>query len=493
VTLQWPSRRAPAVRHHDASRDEGVALVFALVFVLLATIAIVPILSYARTVMRAAGDEDRKITRVAATTGAMRIALADPAELYQVCGENAGLHVAQPLAVPDLGTVVDMECFTISSATELSGSDIRTAMTTVAAGTVLQPDGTVGDFYANSGSVDPHAWWADTTTTSTGGKIWLPYLPTHGLNHPASSGYMMPAWVGSCRVFFPGTYTDAITIADAVPTYFTSGVYYFENTVTFGANANVVIGGGAVEGCTTDSEAAFYAINAPASVSISGIGGTFVMGSAGRLVVTDQGSSNAPTVQFNARLVDPTDVGHTVSQGVSIISVNGSFLTSTSSNDHLEPGYLDVPKSLTETNPTDATPPVDAASTGYRVSTLVQTSLADATPIVEVSFTGDGAAIFFVPGYIAVPQGRIDVSVGAGAGAGKSVQLLGAVVAAKITRTGEMPALLEMGFVNRVVQKTFKIVAETPDSLGTPKVVSVAIVQINDFGEYAINSFVTNI
>ena len=152
-----------------------------------------------------------------------------------------------------------------------------------------------------------------------------------------------------------------------------------------------------------------------------------------------------------------------------------------------------MPKSLTETNPTDATPPVDAASTGYRVSTLVQTSLADATPIVEVSFTGGGAAIFFVPGYIAVPQGRIDVSVGAGAGAGKSVQLLGAVVAAKITRTGEMPALLEMGFVNRVVQKTFKIVAETPDSLGTPKVVSVAIVQINDFGEYAINSFVTNV
>jgi hypothetical protein len=228
----------------------------------------------------------------------------------------------------------------------------------------------VGDVYVNSGAPDPTLWWADSTTASTGGKIWVPSLPTHGLNHPASSGYMMPVWAGSCRVFFPGTYSDAITITDDIPTYFTSGIYYFENTITFGANANVVVGGGAVEGCTTDSEAAYYAINAPASVSISGIGGTFVLGGAGRVVVTDQGSSNAPTVQFNARLVDPTDVGHTVSQGVSIISVNGAFLTSTTSIDHSEPGYLEVPKSLTETNPTDTTAPVDAASTGYRASTL---------------------------------------------------------------------------------------------------------------------------
>jgi hypothetical protein len=364
-------------------------------------------------------------------------------------------------------------------------------MTVVSAGAVA-PDGTVGDVYANSGASDPHLWWSDTSTESEGGKIWLPYLPTHGLNHPASAGYMMPAWAGSCRVFFPGTYSDPITIADSVPTYFTSGVYYFEDTVTFGANAQVVVGNGAVEGCTSDSEAALYAINAPITVNISGVGGTFVLGAAGRLVVTDQGSANGPDVQFNARLVDPTDVGHAVSQGVSIISVNGAYLTSTTSIDLVEPGYLEVPKSLTETNPDDTDPAVDSAGTGYAVSSLVQTSTVDATPIVEANFTGGGDAIFFVPGYIAVPQGRVHVEVAAGAGSGKSIQLLGAVLAAKITRNGEMPALMEMGFVNRVVQKTFKIVAQTPDSLGTPKIVSVAIVQVNDFGEYAVNSWVTN-
>ena len=83
MSLRWPSRRPSRdVRRGGAERDEGVALVFALVFILLATIAIVPILSYSRTVMRAAGDEDRKITRISATTGAMRIALADPGALY---------------------------------------------------------------------------------------------------------------------------------------------------------------------------------------------------------------------------------------------------------------------------------------------------------------------------------------------------------------------------------------------------------------------------
>ncbi|HNJ97765.1 MAG TPA: hypothetical protein PLV13_06550 [Ilumatobacteraceae bacterium] len=491
--IRWRLRRraAGSAAPDGRPRDEGMALVFAMVFMIMATALILPLLSYTRTVMKAANDEDRKIARVSATTGAMRLALAEPIKLYQACAEKAGLHVAFPLAVPDVGTPVEVECYTINQASELDGSEIRVAMTTVAAGSVA-PDGTVGDPYVNNGSLDPHQWWNDATTASQGGSIWLPYLPTHALNHPASSGYMMPSWAGNCRVFFPGTYSDPITITDNIPTYFTSGVYYFEGTVTFGANANVVVGLGAAEGCTTDSEAALYAINAPLNISISGVGGTFILGGAGRLVVTDQGSSNAPTVQFNARLVDPTDVGHTVSQGVSIISVNGTALTTTASTDMVEPAYLEVPKSMTENNPTDTTAPVDAASTGYRPSTLVQTSLADATPIIEVNFTGGGSSVFFVPGYIAVPQGRISINADVGFGSGKTVQLLGAVLAAKVTRTGEIPALLELGFVNRVVQKTFKIVARTPESLGTPYVVSVAIVQVNDYGEYAVNSWVTN-
>jgi len=474
----------------EAPRDEGMALVFALVFIVLASMIILPLLTYSQSVMIAAGGQHRKADRAAAVTGSLRIALADPSHLFTACSAS-GLHNEVPLAtVSDLGIKVFTDCTTVGQASELSGEDLRVAMTTVAVGSSI-PDGTVGDAYVNSGASDPTMWWNDYTTDSTGGKIFLPYLPTHALNHPANGGYMMPSWAGTCRVMFPGTYNDPVTINDAIPTFFTSGVYYFESAITFGPGANVVVGEGAIEGCTTNAEAAFYAVNAPAAVSISGIGATFVLGSTGRVVFTDSGAAAGPSVLFNSRLVDPTDVGNTVTSGVSIVSVNGSPFSATASDDLDEPTYLQVPKSLTETNPTDTTPPVDAASTGYRPSTLVPTELApDSTPIIEVNLTGAGAATVYVPGYIAVPQGRIHIGIGAGMGADKSVQLVGAVLAARVTTTADLPIDLQMGFVNRVVQKTFKIVSHSDPAEGKPHVVSTAVVQINDYGEYAINSWV---
>ena len=50
---------------------------------------------------------------------------------------------------------------------------------------------------------------------------------------------------------------------------------------------------------------------------------------------------------------------------------------------------------------------------------------------------------------------------------------------------------LQFGLVNRVVQKTFKLISQT--SVRHPHMVSVAIVQINDYGEIAINSWVTDL
>ena len=303
---------------------------------------------------------------------------------------------------------------------------------------------------------------------------------------------MMPTWAGSCRVFFPGTFTDPVTIADTIPTFFTSGVYYFENTVTFGPGANVVIGEGAIEGCTTNVEAAYYAINAPNMVNISGIGGTFVFGAAGRLVVTDSGTAAGPSVQFNVRLVDPTDVGNYVSAGVSIETVSGVLSGSTSSVDLVLPGQLQVPKSTTETNPGDSTPPVDAASTGYRPSTLIP-SVSPNPPVaavLDIRLTGTGTTTLYVPGYVSVPQGGISVVVGPGMGAGKSVQLAGGVLTATFTQSADLPADNQLGIVNRIVQKTFKIVSTTTS--GTPRITSIAIVQVNEFGEYAINSWVTS-
>ena len=462
---------------------------FAMVFVLLGSLMIVPMLTYAQVVLKAGRTQSAKADRAEAVRGSLRLALADPGKLYSAC-DGSGLTAATALASPDLGVPVQTECTTVAFKPELNPEDLRVAMTTTMAASPV-PQGTQGSPYVNNGNLDPALWIADATNTSVGNKIFLPYLPTHGLNHPATGGYMMPSWAGSCRVFFPGTYDAPVNIVGNVPTFFTSGVYYFESTVTFGPDANIVVGDGAIEGCATSVEAAFYAINAPSSINISGIGGTFIFGGAGRLIVTDGGTANGPSVRFNSRLVDSTDVGYKVSQGVSIVSVNGIAVGATSSSDLDVPTLIRVPKSLTESNPGDAVAPVDSASTSYKPSTLVPT-VAPAlppAPIIDIQLTGTSTSTFYVPGYVGVPQGMINIQVGPAVGSGKSVQLLGGVLAAQVVQSVDLPADNQLGIINRVVQQTFKLVARTTS--GSPQMMSIAIVQVNDFGEAAINSWVT--
>jgi hypothetical protein len=461
-----------------------MVLIMCLVFIVFGSLIIAPLLSYAAQTLRTSRIQTEKSNRAEAVRGALRIALADPKALYDTCS-GSGLHVSVDLASPGLTIPVDATCTTVNSAAELTDTDLRTAITTTQQGATL-PVGSVGSTFAGSGGSDLQAWYADATRDSTGGKVWLPYLPTHALTHPSNAGYMMPAWAGSCRVFFPGTYTAPVSVSDAVPTFFASGVYYFESTVTFSGAANVVIGEGATEGCTDNQDAAYNAVNAPTNHNIDGLGATFIFGGAGRLVVTDTGAtSQGPRVQFNARLVDPTDVGSLPSKGVSIISVNGQSSGDGSQDLNLS-GQLRVP-------PSELAIPLggDASSAGYEPSTQVPT-VAPATPenpIIGVTLTTAAPSTVFIPGYVAVPQGRVSISVGAGVAAGKDVQMVGGVLAALFTQTVDQPATLNVGLINRIVQKTFKMVATT--SVGKPQVTSVAIVQVNDYGEFAVNSWVT--
>jgi hypothetical protein len=508
IRSRRPSAPPRSVAPDDSDtgpRDEGSVLMLALVFILVGSLMVVPLLSYANSVLRANKVQVDKVSRAEATRGNLRTVLAEPKALYDACSKS-GLTVPVNLASAKLAIGTSVQCTTIKDDFEMNSATLRRALATIQAGAV-QPIGSQGTYYTSPVG-DTTSWMAGSSDKSTAGVIWTPPLPIHGLNHPSSVGYMMPDYgLGTCRVFFPGTYEDPVTISDNVPTYFASGVYYFENTVTFSGAANVVIGSGAEAGCTEDQEAAFNAINAPFTVNISGIGATFVLGAAGRMVVTDGGGAVGPSVKFNSRLVFQTDLGNLVSQGVSIISVNGITTGATTSADLDLPGQLHVPKSLTEADPTDAVPPVDAASKSYRPSTLVPTVLpaAPQLPIIDISYTGGGKSTVFVPGYIAVPQGTVNISLGAGSQAQKIVHLVGGLLAAQVTQsavnppdltamaTPVLPAepQLEIGLVNRVVQKTFKIVSQTSPTLH-PHLVSVAIVQINDYGEIAINSWVTS-
>ncbi len=464
--------------------DEGSALMLALVVVLLGSLLVIPLLSYAVAVTTSSRIEVTKTARSEAVKGALRTALANGKDLYAQCS-TSGATTSRPIASPGLGIATSTTCTTVKDTTEMKSSDLRVAMTTVQLG-ALAPVGTVGTPYAGSG-LGTSAWTADTTAVSTGGKILLPQLPGHSLTHPSSTGYPMPAWAGSCIAYFPGTYTDPITISSSTPVYFTSGIYYFENTVTFTGSANVVIGGGSVDGCTSDQDAAYNAINAPINHNITGYGATFVLGAAGRLVVNDSIAGTGPVVNFNNRLVADTDISNQPSKGVNIESVNG--VSSGGSSVDLNQSYLFVPHSMST-----GSPAVDAASNGYNASTLVPLATpvvlpaVQTNPVIDFSFTGANNGTLYVPGYVSVPQGRININVSATSLVKKNISLLGGVLAAQFTQGAAQPAIQQLGIVNRVVQKTFKIVSTTTS--GTPVVVSVAQVQVNDYGEYVVNSWI---
>lgn len=474
------TRSLPGERQRSRP-DEGSALVIALAFILIGALFVIPMMRYAVAVTRSGVGQQQKLSRSESVKAAFRTAMSDPSKLYAACS-NSGLHAAVGLAGSGLGTPVATECTTVKNALELDATQLRIAMTTTMVGSVA-PVGTIGDVYNGAANANETIWVNDTTKTSVGGKILLPNLPAHALTHPSSAGYLMPAWAPACRVFFPGTYNDPITLADATPVFFASGIYYFDNVVTVSGSAQVVVGGGSVEGCTTDQQAAFDAIGAPTNHNISGYGATWIFGGVGRLVFTDSVAGSGPSLQFNSRLVNDTDIASLASRSVSILSVNGIEGGGGGSVDLSLPGQLFVPRSNNDT-----TPATDAMSGGYRPSTLHPDALA--TPfdaIIDINLVTTNPAKLWIPGYVGVPQGLVNISVAPAMAVGKSVQLVGGLLAASITQTADQPEVLQLGIVNRVVQKTFKVVSAT--TAGLPRVVSTAIVQINDYGEYVVNSW----
>ena len=62
------------------------------------------------------------------------------------------------------------------------------------------------------------------------------------------------------------------------------------------------------------------------------------------------------------------------------------------------------------------------------------------------------------------------------------------MLAAEVAVSPVLPAALQIGVLNPIVQKTFKIVTTTTS--GNPKLTSTSIVQVNETGGYSINSMV---
>ncbi|MGZ4772678.1 MAG: hypothetical protein ACXV3B_08355 [Ilumatobacteraceae bacterium] len=460
-------------------RDRGAALILALVMIILGATVVLPTLSYTMAVTRQSRVTMTRTTGDEEVKGGLRTALADPGKLYIECqgGSRTTVH---PIATGISG--VSTSCTWLGQAYAKDSTEIPYSVATVQAGSTVPSDATPpNSWYTNSGNSNTHAWVADTSPTSTGSKIFAPNLPAHALSHPSPTGYPMPAPFPACNVFFPGTYLNPITITSATPTFFTSGIYYFESTVTISGSAKVVVGDGATEGCTTDQEAAFNAVNAPVNHNITGVGATFVFGAAGRLVINDSTPGTGVSVKFNNRYVGPTDVSTSSSAGVSIMTVNG-VLASPDIVDLDLPGQLFVPGSLV-----GGTTPAPATSPNYNPSTLVSSAdpLTPSLPVVDIGLSTATPVTVLIPGYVATPQGTVNVNTLPTGVAGKDIEIEGGVLTAQAIISTQRPSTFVFGSINAVVQKTFKLVTTTT----TSRSVSTAIVQVNSIGTYYVNSW----
>jgi hypothetical protein len=472
----------PEPDHLHVDRDRGTALILALVMIIIGAMIVLPTLSYTMAVTRHSRVAMSRTAADEQVKGGLRTALADPGKLYMGCqgGSRTTIHT-----IASSITGVTTTCSWLSEKNERDATTTSYSVATTQVGSSVPPDAVPqtapASWWAASGNTDPLAWIAASKPTPIADTIWAPNLPAHALSHPSLVGYDMPAGFPSCTVFFPGTYTTPVNITGTKPVYFTSGIYYFENTITFSGSAHVVVGDGAVEGCTTDQEAAFSAINAPTNHNITGVGATFVFGAGGRLIINDSTAGSGVSVRFNKRYVGASDVSTASSAGVSIMTVNGELLAGVMS-DLNRPNQLYVPASQVQGATTSpATPP------NFNPSTLISTvaPALPAAPLVDITLSTAAPVTVAIPGYVAVPQGTVNVTTTPAGTANKDIQIIGGVLAAQVVFTTDRPASFVFGAVNAVVQKTFKIVSVSSSA----RSISTAIVQVNSIGTYYVNSW----
>jgi hypothetical protein len=359
--------RLPGRRRRDQSGDDGSVLLLVLVMMLIGTFVVVPVMTYSITVFRAQNIQGDKARAVELARGGTWVALANEGPLYDDCGVSS---IASSLSG------VSTTCTVLESTTLRQPEEVPFSVATIQADV---GDGTRAEVPAelqvgllpeqvyvnpNGVDVDPDGWddWLatpDWSAQSTKDKVWVPQLPTQATSSGGTRDTTMVAGAqdplyASCRVFFPGTFTSPITIAE--PTYFTSGVYYFTEPITVNRGADVVVGNGAAGGCTTDFEAIAGATVVPDPLNMSGLGGTFVLGGNARIIFDDTVGAGDIRFAMNQRYVSDDEASVSASSSVSIVSVNGThepLITGEVLGSDLSiPGVLAVPASTVD-DPTD--------------------------------------------------------------------------------------------------------------------------------------------
>ena len=324
-----------------AQRDRGAVLPMVLVTAVIGMLIVLPLLDYAITLYKSNTQLVDKTARIEGARAGLRTLLTDPQGLYEQCS-SAGTTTPVQLARLDLQVTASSQCFLIGTGVANDPTALRYGNTTTQVGMNV-PAELQGTTSPESGAADPTAWQASSSEVPEQDRIWSPNLPVHALDPRAADPFEMPKADPAdptCNVYFPGTYRDPLVI-DGL-TFFMSGIYYFEDDVVVAQGADAVVGEGYVTGCTTDQDAAFYAIGAPATHNSTGKGATFVLGDSARFLVDDSDGSGDRSIVFNQRYVGSNETSVLSSAGISIMTVNGSI---TSTDGRLSTGDIDVPMS----------------------------------------------------------------------------------------------------------------------------------------------------
>lgn len=322
----------------ENTEERGAILVLVLVFAVIGALFVLPILYYTSSVLRAGSVPTDKAEAVELAEGGTWVALSNQGDLFDQC--NGGELISSL-------EFVTTTCEVISKSALRDESNVPYAIASVQVDEQVPAELDDGDSYTNpSTAADPAAWLADLATQPTAGKVWVPELPVRATSSGGTRDTTMAAgtaadgYVG-CRVFFPGTF-DAPIVIDG-PTYFTSGVYYFTNSVTILNGADLVAGSGSELGCATDQTAIASAVDSPTPLNMSGFGGTFILGDAGRIVLDDSAGGAPIRFAINQRYVSELETSVEASKSVSILSVNGDGTLPTDAL--VIPGVLHVPAS----------------------------------------------------------------------------------------------------------------------------------------------------
>ncbi len=457
--LVGPSNGGPdpvETRPHRV-RDAGSALVLVLVLMVIGALIVIPMLNYTVSVMRHNTALSEKTQRTEAVRAGLRIALADPISLYEECkeaGENTRVTLASP---PDFDVDVTTTCYSIGFATARNDEELRQGAVTVRVGAV-PPSMLQGVPDPVPTRAAPTDWLAEVTATSQTDMIWLPNLPVHGLNLRSPSGTQMPAGFPTCTVYFPGTYPDPVVLNG--PTFFTSGIYYFENDVRVQGGASVVVGGGATPGCTTDQEAIFYAENVPGTHNMTGLGATWVLGAQGRVTVANDATLS---LQFNKRYVEDTDLGGLPSADVSIMTVNGApggvpFSTSDLEVPLSLVGSDDVPATALGYVPSGLTPGASAGVPATAPAAPPRPTVTAGPGVVRVSWPAPPA------GGVAVSSYTVTASPG------------GATCTVDMATIGPAGPVCDIGSLEPATPHTFTVVASNVVGYSPVSPASVSVV-----------------